>query len=67
MKLTKKAIERINGGGRVMNLIAAEMDCTESTVRRWIKNNDDMLTTAAVLKIIKEETGLNDTQILQKN
>jgi hypothetical protein len=66
MKLSNSAIEAIKGNPRIMNLIAAEMECTESTVRRWINNNDDELTKAVPLQIIREETGLTDDEILTR-
>lgn len=64
MKISKTAIDKMEGSGRLMNLIAAEVDKTESTVRRWIANNDPMLTTASVLEIICRETGLSRDQVL---
>lgn len=66
MKLSKQAIGMIEGSGRAMNLLAAKFDCSESTVRRWIKNNepDSILTTKSAIKIIKEHTSLKEVEIL---
>ena len=64
MELTTQALEAMKGNSRLMNLIAAELDCSESTVRRWIHANDEMLTTASALKIISEETGIKQKDLL---
>lgn len=66
MKLTNKALEKIRGSRRIKNLIAAELNCTELTVRRWLAGTGqhEMLTAAGALKVIRQETGLSDSQIL---
>lgn len=69
MKLSKQAIKLITGSGRVMNLLAVQFDCSESTIRRWINNNepDSLLTTKSALKIIKEQTSLRESEILTQS
>ncbi len=67
MELTKKALNAISGSSRIMNLIAAELDCSESTIRRWIHQNNEALTMAVPLKIIKKETGLSEKEILTES
>lgn len=66
MKLTNQALEAIAEKGRIRNLIAAEFDCSEATVRRWAEKNesDNDLTKRKALEIIARETGLTDDQIL---
>jgi hypothetical protein len=68
MKLTKKAIDAINENGRIRNLIAAELNCSEASVRRWVEKNDDDndLTKISCLNIISAETGLEQDEILEK-
>jgi hypothetical protein len=67
MKLTLKAIDAIKNNKRVRARLQLELDKSEFTINRYIADNDSngMLTTAAALKVIREETGLNDSQILE--
>jgi predicted transcriptional regulator len=46
--------------------LALELGVSENTIRNYINNKSDQLTLAASLKIIREETGLSDEQILAK-
>lgn len=64
MRLTQKALKGINNPKarrRLMDVFGA----TEYTVSRYIRSNDDNLTKAAALTIIREETGLTDKEILE--
>lgn len=64
MKLSDKAIEKIRANKRLRNRLALDLDISPSTLNRWIADNDDNLTKAAAMRIIREETGLKDNQIL---
>lgn len=64
MTITKKALDAIMEP-KVRMKIALQMNCSDVTVQRWIRNNDDCLTKAAVLTVIKQETGLEESEILQ--
>lgn len=63
-KLTTKALQAINKP-RIRIRLALELDVTEQTIRVYIKDNSDNLTKAAALALIKELTGLNDSEILE--
>lgn len=65
MRLTKNALALINTSKARM-LIAIALDCSEMSVRRYIDSNDDNLTKAAALQVIREETGLTDQEILEE-
>lgn len=67
MKLTQKAIQKILEGN-TRAFLCTGLDCTYHTLQRWIRDNeaDGKLTTASALKIIEKETGLKQSQILQK-
>jgi hypothetical protein len=67
MRLTNIAILALRGSGmRVKKRLAAAGGCVSiATINRWIANNDDTLTKAAVLQVIREETGLLDSEILE--
>jgi len=64
MKLTPIALEKINTLPIRMK-IALALGKSESSVRRYIIDNDDSLTKAAALEVIKTETGLTDEEILE--
>jgi len=67
MKLSIKAIELITV--KAKNRIALAMDCSAHTVDRWIRDNAENgdLTKAVPLKILREETGLGTSQILERS
>jgi predicted DNA-binding transcriptional regulator AlpA len=66
MRLTKTALDAINTPAIRRKLMEALGDVAESTIYRYIARNDDTLTKAAALKVIREETGLTDQEILEE-
>jgi hypothetical protein len=66
MKLTKLALTEINTPAIRRKLMEVLGDVAESTIYRYINKNDDTLTKAAALKVIREETGLSDAEILEE-
>lgn len=65
MTLTKAAILALRGMSREQkDRIATACRVQPSTVYRWIANEDSSLTMASALKVIREETGLSDEDIL---
>lgn len=67
MQLTKIALLAIKGVKDGKKKLAEACNTTPATVYRWIDNNDDNLTKAAALKVIREETGLTDREILEES
>lgn len=65
MKLTSIAIEAIKKDSRLKALLALQEGNSIYTIERWISENSDNLTKAAVLQTIKKETGLTDAEILE--
>jgi hypothetical protein len=65
MRLTKKALKAINNQRIRLLLALALNNCSIDTIRRYIKANDQSLTTASALEVIRKETGLKDNQILE--
>lgn len=66
MKLSKIALLAIKGcdtNSKKRMIEAAGV--AEQTFYRYLNNNDDNLTKMAVIKVIKEETGLTEAQILE--
>ncbi len=46
-------------------LIALEMNVSEQTVKNWIAAESEQLTLASVLKVIKAQTGLAESELLE--
>lgn len=66
MKLSKKALQAILANKSGLKLkIAIALNCSEGSINRYLRENSDDLTKAAALKVIREETGLGDDQILE--
>lgn len=67
MQLSNIAILALRGCGRdVKQKMADAAKVTIHAIYRWINDNDDNLTKASVLKVIREELGLTDDQILEE-
>lgn len=65
MKLTEKALKAIDSMGIRMK-VAIALRKSDDTIKRYIRTNDDSLTKAASLQVIKEETGLTEDEIIEK-
>lgn len=67
MKLSNVAILALKGSDQgIKERIGRATGVTASTVYRWISANSKELTLAASLKIIREELGLPDSQLLEQ-
>lgn len=64
MRLTT-AYKLILQAPEIKAAIAAKEQVGLPTVRRWVRDESDMLTKASVVKVIKDMTGLVDSQILE--
>lgn len=66
MKLSMVALNKINITPTRLKL-ALELGCTERWISRLIKDNEPNsdLTLSSALKIIRDETGLSDEEILE--
>lgn len=65
MKIKKEVLQKLDNT-RGYAIIMLALDCSHTAARRYIKENDDNLTKAAMLKAIREEFGLDDSQILEE-
>lgn len=68
MRIQEQALLTINSSVRLKTVLALELGKAVATVSRWISENTENspLTTAKALQIIREETGLEDSQILEE-
>ena len=62
--LTEKALKAITSNETLKGRIATACNRSVYTIIRWVQDKDVMLTTAAVLQLIREETGMSDEEIL---
>jgi hypothetical protein len=66
MKLTNEAIHVLQNSSRIKLRLALALDCSVTTINRYIKENNDTLTKIAALEIIRKETGWSDERIVDK-
>lgn len=64
MKLKKSTLIAINNT-RTRLKLAVALDVTEQCIMRYIAKNNDKLTKAAAMAVIKSVTGLTDDEILE--
>lgn len=64
MKITQKALSQITDPITRAKLAIA-LRVSDQTIQRYIKSNNDELTKAAALAVIREKTGLCDSDILE--
>ncbi len=66
MKLTQAALQRITDSRTIPAKLKEVLGISRITLWRYLKENDDALTKAAALKVIREETGLPESEILDE-
>ena len=66
MRLTKIALEAIRQHSPgIKSKLALALNCSEASINRYIRDNDDNLTKAAALEVIRKESGLSREEILE--
>lgn len=66
MRLTRAALLIIRGfSGEKKEELAGVAGVGIKTLYRWLDENNDGLTKAAVVKMVRQESGLNDEEILE--
>lgn len=67
MRLSRIATLAIKGASPdIVKKLAEALNVSEPSIYKYIRDkDDDNLTKAAALKVIREETGLTDEQILE--
>lgn len=66
MKLSRIAILAVRGAcPGIVKALAAAISVSQPTIYRYINDNDDNLTKAAAVAVIRQETGLTDAEILE--
>ena len=65
MTITDTAISKIKGNNRLIARLMIEFNRGQNTIENWMESKDTRLTTPAATKIIAEETGLSQDEILE--
>lgn len=63
--LTNNTADQMKGNQRLIGRLMALFNKSSFTIGRWIEDKDVRLTTPGAIDIIKEETGLDESQILE--
>lgn len=67
MRLSRIAILAVRGASPgIIEKLAEAIGVSKPSVYKYINENNDGLTKAAALKVIREETGLTDQEILEE-
>lgn len=66
MKIKKLVIMAIRGNTGLRRRIKEVLDISEPTLQRLLRENDEDLTKASALKVIREELGIDDSEILEE-
>jgi hypothetical protein len=64
--ISQKAVDKSLNSNRIIGRLMAHFDRHYETIKRWLINKDDCLTVPKVIAIIREETGLTDSEILEE-
>lgn len=66
MKIRKLVLMAIRGNTELRRKLKDVLLISEPTFNRYISDNSDQLTKAAAMKVIRQELGLTDDQILEE-
>lgn len=66
MKIKANILEQIAESNKLKGRLQGELNKSSFTILKWIRENDDNLTKASALKIIGEELGLTNDEILEE-
>ena len=65
MRLTINGISLLRGNKELWETARVALGVSTKTMYRYVSNNDEELTKAAVLKVLREGTGLSDSELLE--
>lgn len=65
MRLSIAAISILRGNKAIWEAVRIALGVSTASMYRYVKDNESDLTKASALKVIREETGLTDMEILE--
>lgn len=66
MAVRQELLEKLKESEELQFTIAKGMKKKFRTIEKWVKTNDEMLSSKAVVLIIKDATGLSEEEILEQ-
>lgn len=66
MKLNTAGISILRGNKALWEAVRKTLGVSTTSMYRYVSTNDPVLTQASALKVIREETGLTDQEILEE-
>jgi len=65
MRLSRAAISILRGDREIWEAVRVAIGVSTASMYRYVKDNESDLTKAAALKVIREGTGLSDSELLE--
>lgn len=65
MNISDTAVQKIEGNNRTIGRLMIAFDRGQKSIENWLRSRDVRLTTPTAIAIIKEETGLAESEILE--
>ena len=66
MRLNRTALSILRGDKDIWTGVMKALGVKRDTMYKYIRENSEELTKAAALKVIREETGLPDSELLEE-
>lgn len=66
MRIKKEVLKQISDNAGIRGRICAATGKSYPTIQRWVEDNDEGLTLASALEVIREELGLTNDEILER-
>lgn len=66
MKIRKLVLLAIRGNTELRKKLKETLGVSDVTFQRYLNDNSDQLTLAASMKVIREELGITDAEILEE-
>ena len=65
MRLSTAGISILRGNKAIWEAVRDALGVSDNTMYRYVQRNLEELTKAAALKVLREETGLTDSELLE--
>lgn len=66
MRLSVTGISILRGNKAIWEAVRASIGVSRASMYRYIKDNESDLTKAAALQVLRRETGLTDSELLEE-
>lgn len=66
MRLSVTGISILRGNKAIWEAVRASIGVSRASMYRYIKDNESDLTKAAALQVLRRETGLGDSELLEE-